>query len=104
MPDDDSLEFAEAFEWDDESVVNGNVAHLARRNIRPYEVEQMFANGAPIFPNKAAGTGEYLMIGTTDGDRPLTIVMNYDNRRRCIRAFAGWKSTDDERLRRDRST
>jgi hypothetical protein len=103
MPDEESPEFAEAFEWDDDDVEEGNTAHLARRDIRPHEVEQVFANGAPIFPNKTAGTGEFMMIGTTDGDRPLTIVMNYNSRRRCIRAFTGWESTEDESLRRDRS-
>jgi uncharacterized DUF497 family protein len=101
--DDESPELAEAFEWDDDSVESGNTAHLARHGIWPHEVEELFANAAPIFRNKASGSGEYLMIGTTDGDRSLTIVMNYSSRRRCVRAFAGWESTDDEKLRRDRS-
>jgi len=66
--------------------------------------EEVYANGAPIYMNKASGTGEWLMIGTTDGDRALTIVMNYDSVRRCIRAFAGWESTPSETVRRDRSS
>lgn len=103
MPDEGSPEFAEAFEWDDDEVGNGNTAHLARRNIRPHEVEQLFANGAPIFPNKVEGSGDWQMVGTTDAGRPLTVVMVYNSVRRCIRAFTGWESTDDEMVRRDRS-
>lgn len=104
MAGEDSPEHAEAFEWDDEAFENGNTAHIARRNIHPFEVEEVYANGAPIYMNKASGTGEWLMIGTTDGDRALTIVMNYDSVRRCIRAFAGWESTPSETVRRDRSS
>jgi len=104
MDSEDSPEFAEAFEWDDEAVERGNTAHIAGRNIYPYEVEEVYANGAPIYMNKASGTGEWLMIGTTDGDRALTIVMNYDSVRRCIRAFTGWSSTRSEIARRDRSS
>lgn len=100
---DENPEFAEAFEWDDDEIEQGNTAHLAHHNIWPSEVEEIFANGAPIFQNKAPGTGEWLMIGTTAGDRHLTIVMNYDGVRRCIRAFTGWKSTNGEVARRDRS-
>lgn len=102
MPDDESPEFAEAFEWDDDATEYGNTSHLARRNIRPFEVEQVYQAGAPIFPNTASGSGEWLMIGTTEGDRALTIVMNYDSVRRCIRAFTGWESTAPEETRRDR--
>lgn len=104
MVSEDSPEYAEAFEWDDDAVEQGNTTHIARRNIHPHEVEEVYANGAPIYMNKASGTGEWMMIGTTDGDRALTIVMNYDSVRRCIRAFTGWPSTPSEIARRDRSS
>jgi hypothetical protein len=96
VADEDHPDYAEGFEWDDETVENGNTAHLARRGIRPYEVEQMYANGAAIVPNKASGTGEWLLVGRTEAGRPLTIVMTYNMIRRSIRAFAGWRSTDGE--------
>ena len=74
-----------------------DTAHLAAKAISPIDVEQVFANGGVFVPNKKAGSGDWKMIGPTNGGRLLTIVLVYEELTRTIRAFTGWKPTDNER-------
>lgn len=90
-------ESAELFEWDDDEEESGNVAHLGAHGIRPVDVEEVFANGGCFVKNKRSGSGDWKMIGPTDGGALLTIVLMYDHSRRAIRAFTGWRTTQDER-------
>lgn len=90
---------AEAFEWDDDEDDCGNTAHLATHHITPWEAESVFANGCVFVPNKQVGSGDWLMIGTTGGGRPLTLVLEYKQDRRLIRVFTGWETTAGERAR-----
>lgn len=89
---------AEAFEWDDDDDVRGNTAHLARHGITPVEAEQVHLNGGMFVPNRRR-SGDWLLIGPTDGGRVLTLVLEYKERQRLLRVFTGWPSTIGERRR-----
>jgi uncharacterized DUF497 family protein len=78
-----------AFEWDSK-----NVDKLAKRQIRPEDVEAVFTNRPRRFlRNKRSSTARYLMIGIDDSGRPLTIgVLWADEPERVLRAVTGWPS------------
>ncbi len=80
------------FEWDD-----SNEEHLARHRIEPWEVEEVFDNQPVWLPNKASGSGDWLMVGHTNGNRPLSIVVQVIEETEELRAFTGWASTPRER-------
>lgn len=97
-----SPEHAEGFEWDDDE--RGNTAHLAesrpgRRSISQGEAEEVFGNGGVFVRNKRGMSGDWKLVGRTDGGRALTLVVHYDHGRRIIRVITGWDSTSDERSR-----
>jgi uncharacterized DUF497 family protein len=89
-------EHAEAFEWDDDELETSNTAHLARHGVRPHEAEQVFYNQGVLARNKRRSTGDWLLVGVTDGGRRLTLVLNYQAEKRTIRFITGWDSTADE--------
>jgi uncharacterized DUF497 family protein len=78
---------AVAFEWD-----SRNIDKLAKRHIRPEDVEAVFTNRPRRFlRNKRSGTATYLMVGTDDSGRSLTIgVLWADEPERVLRAVTGW--------------
>lgn len=95
-------EYAEAFEWDPDDDDSGNTAHLAesrpdRPGISADEAEQVFANGGVFLPNKKEGSGDWKLLGPTDGDRLLTLIVAYHDDRRVLRVFTGWDCTPGER-------
>lgn len=97
-------EYAEAFDWDDEDDERGNTAHLAearpdRPGIQTWEVEQVFANGGVFVPNKKAGSADWRLVGLTDAGRRLTLIVEYHEDRRVLRAITGWDCTPGERTR-----
>lgn len=92
-------EDAEAFEWDDDECERGNTAHLAGHGVTQSEAEQVFYNYGKFGPNKRDKSGDWLLVGRTDGGRILTLVAAYDDDRRVIRFITGWDSTSGERAR-----
>lgn len=84
---------AEGFEWDE-----ANESELAdpRNPIQPWEVEQVFWNVPDWVRNKKQGSGDYKMIGRTNGGRRLTIVVEMKEVTRMLRPIAGWESTRGE--------
>jgi len=48
-------------------------------------------------PNKRGHAADKLLVGRTDGGRPLTLVLTYLERRRLIRFITGWDCTAAER-------
>lgn len=89
------------FEWDE-----ANEAHLALKGITPDEVEQVFDNIPVWLPNKRAGSGDWLMVGRTNGGRWLSIVVQTLAATRYLRAFTGLPSSEHQRqiYRRQRGT
>lgn len=92
-------EHAEHFEWDDNEEESGNTAHLAAHGIATHEAEEVFANGGVFVPNKRSGSGDWKLIGPTNGGRLLTLILVYKAERRVLRVFTGWESTNAERRR-----
>ena len=86
--------FAEAWKWDEH-----NEEELARHRVSEAEVYQVWANGPLWARNKRKGSGDYKMIGRTDGGRALSIVVSYYPERGVIRAITGWDATAGERKR-----
>jgi hypothetical protein len=69
-----------------------------RRKPREDRTMVLRSNGGKFVPNKKA-SGDWLLVGRTDGGRILTLVLVYQERRRLLRIFTGWASTDGERRR-----
>jgi uncharacterized DUF497 family protein len=69
------------FDWD-----AGNVSHIARHNVTPEEVENVFKND-PVDLNyeHVAGEHRWTILGHTDSRRVLTIVFTL--RREAFRAI-----------------
>lgn len=81
---------AEGFEWDE-----ANEAKLWGHGIRAWEVEEVFVNGPVWAPNKKGRSGDYLMVGRTNGGRWLTLPLEVKVTRQ-LRAITGWDSSDGE--------
>jgi hypothetical protein len=63
------------FDWDE-----ANVEHIARHNVTPQEVEQMFANGVQDAGfEHSEGEDRYSVIGHTNSLRVLLMVWTYRN-------------------------
>ncbi|NUR03420.1 MAG: BrnT family toxin [Streptomyces sp.] len=92
-------EHAEAFEWDPDDEDRGNTAHLARHHITPAEAEQVFTNGGRFVPNTGQHSGDWLLIGRTDGGRALALPLAYYPDRRIIRIITGWDATQGQRAK-----
>lgn len=90
---------AEGFEWDEEE----NEAELWTHGIRWWGVEDVFWNGPTWTRDKRDASGDYKMIGETDGGRRLTIVVEVKTVRRILRPITGWNSTKGELSRYGRS-
>ncbi len=85
---------AEAWEWDE-----GNEAELAGHSIAPVEVEEVFANDPAWARNRKNRSGDWKMIGATDGGRRVTIIVRYDAERRLLRPITGWDATAGDQTR-----
>ena len=83
---------AECFEWDE-----GNEEELAGHGISPWEVEEVFWGGPKWLPNKIGRSGDWKMVGRTEGNRALTIVVAVRETTRCLRPITGWTPTKGER-------
>jgi hypothetical protein len=84
---------AEGFEWDE-----ANESELAdpRHLIQPWEVEQVFWSGPVWVPNRRGRSGDYKMVGRTNGGRKFTIVVQVKCATRQLRPVTGWESTPAE--------
>lgn len=87
---------AEGFEWDE-----GNSSELRQPHhpIEEWEAEQVFWNGPVWAPNKNEGSGDWKMIGYTDGGRALTLIVTTNPETRMLRVITGWACTKGERTR-----
>jgi uncharacterized DUF497 family protein len=91
---------ARNIEWNE-----GNRQELAdpAHPIEEWEVEEVFANGPIWARNRKRRTGDWKMIGRTNGGRRLTIVLEVkppDTKR----PITGWDATKGERTRYDSET
>ena len=82
---------AELLEIDD-----GNELHVTAHGVSVVEVEQVFEDDPLWVPNKKGRTGNYLMVGRTNGNRPVTTAVVYDDIRRTVRPITAYESTDAE--------
>ena len=77
------------FEWDDH-----NVAHIARHDVTPEEVEQVFANGSEFFETRIdprTGEERHLEIGETSKGRVLFVAWTPRKPRR--RVVTAWQAS-----------
>ena len=87
---------AELFDWDEE---NETELERSEHPIKHWEAEEVFENRPLWVRNKREGSGDYKMIGRTNGGRALTIVVTANEVNRSIRAITGWPTTQGERTR-----
>ena len=80
-----------AFDWDD-----ANVDHIARHNIIPDEVEEIFTSKHFIFRTRS---GRYLALGKTAAGRYLTCIFERREYSGNIRVVTAWDmNTKDRKL------
>lgn len=79
-------------EFDDE-----NINHLARHGITAEEVEQVTGNPYVTARKRAHRRSRICMIGTTDGGRALTIVLQVTRDDVVWRPVTGWDATAEEK-------
>ena len=60
------------FEWDREDDPEGNIAHIARHDVVPEEVEEALVDDPLVL---RTGDGRYLAYGKTGDGRPLFVVL-----------------------------
>lgn len=87
---------AELFDWDDD---NEAELETSEHPIKPWEAEEIVENGPLWVRNKNEGSGDWKMIGKTNGGRALTIVVTANEVNRSIRPITGWATTRGERTR-----
>lgn len=66
-----------------------NEEHLAGHNVMATEVWQVFEADPLWAKNKKNMAATWLMIGRTDGGRPLVVAVTYDEDRECVRPVTG---------------
>ena len=71
---------AELLEFDDD-----NTEHFAGHNVSASEILAVFDNDPLWAANKKGRSGTHLMIGRSNGNRPLVIAVVYDDARRVLR-------------------
>jgi hypothetical protein len=84
---------AEGLEWDE-----ANESELAQPHhpIQPWEVEEVYWNRPVWAPKRKGRSGDWIMVGTTDGGRRLTLVVQVKSAVRQLRPITGWPSTPAE--------
>ena len=82
---------ASEIDWDD-----GNARELGRHGISLADVLEVFANDPAWGRNRKNRSGDYKMIGQTDGGRRLTIIMLMVPNSDKARPVTGWDSTKGE--------
>jgi uncharacterized DUF497 family protein len=84
----------EGFDWNE-----GNEQELVPHRITDREAEEVFLNGPVWVRNKRSGSGDYKMIGYTNGGRALTLIVVVQQEARLLRVITGWDCTTGERTR-----
>lgn len=83
-------------QWDDACDPQGNVAHIARHQVAPWEVDEAIFDGPAVW--ERGRTGRYYALSQTAAGRPLFIVLRYLGHARA-RVITAREMTDQE-LRR----
>lgn len=82
---------AEDLEFDDR-----NIEHLATHAVTAREVTHAWLNRPVWVPNLKGRTASWLMLGWTDGGRPLFVPVEVDEIRSRIRPVGGRSCDEDE--------
>jgi uncharacterized DUF497 family protein len=82
---------AEHIEWDD-----GNLREFEAHQISVEEVHDALSNPVTRVPNTNYGSNRWKVLGITNGGRKLTVIVEYDSRRRLLRPITGWDSSKGE--------
>jgi uncharacterized protein len=79
------------FDWDED-----NINHIARHNVTPQEIEELFERNPVEFPdNPVDGEERFLAYGITAQGRLLTVA--YTERDGKVRPITAWDMTRQER-------
>ena len=79
---------AEGFELDE-----ANEAKIWAHRIQGWEVYEVFENRPIWIPDKRSASGDYKMVGRSNGGRRLTIIVEVKEHTRQLRPITGWPST-----------
>jgi uncharacterized DUF497 family protein len=84
--------------WDAEEIDfdDANIEHFGRHSVSPSEIVAVFNNDPLWAPNKKGMAATHLMIGRTNGGRPLVIAVIYDQDRSSLRPITGRTCTVSE--------
>ena len=76
--------------------IDDGMSACHRDGVSVVELEQVFEGNPRWVPNKKR-TGNFLMVGgRTNGNRPVTAAVVYDDIRRTARPISARRSTDEE--------
>jgi hypothetical protein len=84
---------------EDVELDEANETEMGRHRVRGWEAAEVFCNGPVWAGNKRARSGEWLMVGRTDGGRALTVPVSYDPVRGVVRPITAWDSSASELAR-----
>jgi uncharacterized DUF497 family protein len=74
----------------------GNEEHVTAHGVSVMELQQVFGNGPRWVPNKKGRTATFLMVGRTNGERPIVAAVIYDEIRRVVRPITSRRCEDHE--------
>lgn len=81
---------SDEFDWD-----QANIRHLARHDVKPHEVEEVFRRRYAFeFDEPVEGEDRFLIYGTTAQGRYLTI--SFTERKGRTRPITAWDMTEEE--------
>lgn len=81
---------------DDLDLDDANIGHFAEHGVTASEVEQVWLNGPVWLPNKKGRAALWLMLGWTNGGRPLFVPVEVDEVRSRIRPVGARTCEKDE--------
>lgn len=85
---------ADDIEFDDD-----NINHMAKHGVSASEVTFVWLNEPKWLPNKKGRTASWLMVGYTNGGRPLYVPVVVDEIRSRVRPISARTCEQDEERR-----
>lgn len=76
----------EDIEWNE-----ANREHATRHGISVDEITQMLQNGPTVRRNRKGRSGDYYVLGDTDGGRHIVAVVAWDTNRQVVRPITAWE-------------
>lgn len=84
---------------DEASGFEGTEAHLARHDVTPLELDQVFMNHPVWLRNKRNRAANWRMLGRTDGGRAIDVKVRWDETRDELIPVTAWDASTADQLK-----